>query len=79
MRLFFILLLFPLVAIAQAIPEATDIAQNPSEQSVEQESSTSDISLTDDGEQQTSPNQSEDYEDREEISEDDPHPFPYDI
>ena len=79
MRLFFILLLFPLVAIAQAIPEATDVAQNPSEQSVEQESSTSDISLTDDGEQQTSPNQSEDYEDPEEISEDDPHPFPYDI
>ena len=79
MRLFFILLLFPLVAIAQAIPEATDVAQNLSEQSVEQESSTSDISLTDDGEQQTSPNQSEDYEDPEEISEDDPHPFPYDI
>jgi hypothetical protein len=78
-RLFCILLLFPLVAIAQAIPEATDVAQNPSEQSVEQESSTSDISLTDDGEQQTSPNQSEDYEDPEEISEDDPHPFPYDI
>jgi hypothetical protein len=78
-RLFCILLLFPLVAIAQAIPEATDVAQNPSERSVEQESSTSDVPLRDDSEQQTPPNQSEDYEDPEEMSEDDPHPFPYDI
>ncbi|CAI8329750.1 MAG: Uncharacterised protein [Porticoccaceae bacterium UBA1117] len=79
MRLFFISLLFPLVAIAQAIPEATDVAQNPSEQSVEQESSTSDISLTDDGEQQTPPNQNNDFTPNEEISEDFPVSIPYDI
>ena len=79
MRLFFILLLFPLVAIAQAIPEATDVAQNPSEQSVEQESSTSDISLTDNSEQQTPPNQNNDFTPNEEISEDFPVSIPYDI
>jgi len=78
-RLFFILLLFPLVAIAQAIPEATDVAQNPSEQSVEQESSTSDAPLTDDSEQQTPPNQNNDFIPTDEIFEDVPTEIPYDI
>lgn len=81
MRLFFILLLFPLVAIAQVMPDSLDISANSSEQSVEQDSSDNDIPLTDTSERQiqTPPNQSEDYKDPEEISEDDPLQFPYDM
>jgi hypothetical protein len=78
-RLFFIFLLFPLMTVAQAIPEATDVAQDSSEPSVEQVSSISDISLTDDGEQQTLPSQNDDFTPNEEISEDFPVSIPYDI
>ena len=81
MRLFFTLLLFPLMAIAQVMPDSLDISVNSSEQSIEQGSSDNDLPLTDASEQQiqTPPTQSEDYKDPEEISEDQPEPFPYDI
>lgn len=81
MRLFFILLLFPLVVIAQVAPDRLDVTESPSAQSLEQDSPAEDASFSDQSEQQklSPPKQDDDFTPSEEISEDFPVSIPYDI
>lgn len=83
MRLFFILLLFPAMVIAQAAPDRLDVTKSPSSLSLEQDSSAKDASSSDGSkqqqQQQSIPEKDDDFTPSEEISEDFPVSIPYDI
>ena len=81
MRLFFILLLFPAMVIAQAAPDRLDVTKSPSSLSLEQDSSAKDASSSDGSkqQQQSTPEKDDDFTPSEEISEDFPVSIPYDI
>lgn len=81
MRLFFILLLFPAMVIAQAAPDRLDVTESPSPLSLEQDSSAKDASSSDGSkqQQQSTPEKDDDFTPSEEISEDFPVSIPYDI
>jgi len=80
-RLFFILLLFPAVVIAQAVPDKMDVTMTSSAQPLGQESPAEDASLPNKNQQQekSSPKPDDDFTPSEEISEDFPVSIPYDI
>ncbi len=81
MRLFFILLLFPAMVIAQAAPDRLDVTKSPSSLSLEQDSSAKEASSSDGSkqQQQSIPEKDDDFTPSEEISEDFPVSIPYDI
>lgn len=81
MRLFFILLLFPAVVIAQAVPDKMDVTMTSTAQPLGQESSAEDTSLPNKNQQQEKslPKPDDDFTPSEEISEDFPVSIPYDI
>ena len=81
MRLFFILLLFPTLVIAQAEPDRLDVTMTSSAQPLGQESPAEDASLPNKNQQQEklSPKPDDDFTPSEEISEDFPVSIPYDI
>lgn len=81
MRLFFILLLFPAMVIAQAAPDRLDVTKSPSSLSLEQDSSAKEASSSDGSkqQQQSIPEKDVDFTPSEEISEDFPVSIPYDI
>tara|TARA_B110001452_G_scaffold4802_1_gene4460 strand:- start:3503 stop:3748 length:246 start_codon:yes stop_codon:yes gene_type:complete len=80
-RLFFILLLFPAMVIAQAAPDRLDVTKSPSSLSLEQDSSAKEASSSDGSkqQQQSIPEKDDDFTPSEEISEDFPVSIPYDI
>ena len=81
MKLFFILLLFPAMVIAQAAPDRLDVTKSPSSLSLEQDSSAKEASSSDGSkqQQQSIPEKDDDFTPSEEISEDFPVSIPYDI